>query len=71
MIRPVEMQKALPIELHGGVRAKTTQVWDTLNASRDGDLDRVMELCSALPELSACQYNYTPPIHFALRRLCP
>jgi uncharacterized protein len=67
MIRPVEMHKTLPIELHGGIRAKTTQVWDTLNASRDGDLDRVMELCSALPELSTCQYNYTPPIHFAVR----
>jgi ankyrin repeat protein len=67
MIQPVELRKPLPIALHGGVRATTTQVWQTLSASRDGDLDRVKALCESQPELSTCQYNYTPPLHFAVR----
>ena len=67
MIQPVELRKTLPIELHGGVRATTTDVWNMLSASRDGDVDRVRALCEARPALSTCQYNYTPPIHFAVR----
>jgi ankyrin repeat protein len=38
-----------------------------LCASRDGDLDHVMQLVSRRPELSTCQFNYTPPLHFAVR----
>lgn len=38
-----------------------------LTASRDGDLDRVTQLIARRPELSTCQYNYTPPLHFAVR----
>lgn len=67
MIQPVEMRRTLPIDLHGGVRATTTEVWAVLCASRDGDVDRVKELCSIRPELRTCQYNYTPPLHFAVR----
>jgi ankyrin repeat protein len=67
MIQPVEMRKSLPIGLHGGVRSTTTEVWQTLSASRDGDLDRVKALCAIQSELSTCQYNYTPPLHFAVR----
>jgi hypothetical protein len=67
MIRPVELTRHLPVELHGGVRATTTDVWDVLSASHDGDLERVSAFCEAEPALSTCQYNYTPPIHFAVR----
>jgi hypothetical protein len=67
MIQPVEMRTSLPIGLHGGARTTTTEVWQTLSASRDGDLDRVTALCTGQPELSTCQYNYTPPLHFAVR----
>jgi uncharacterized protein len=67
MIQPVEMKKTLPMDLHGGVRATTTEVWEMLGASRDGDLDRVKRICSIRPELATCQYNYTPPLHFAVR----
>ena len=67
MIQPAEMRKTLPIALHGGVRSTTTEVWQTLCASRDGDLERVKVLCASRPELSTCQYNYTPPLHFAVR----
>lgn len=67
MIQPVEMRNALPMQVHGGVWSTTTEVWDTLVASRDGNLDRVRHLCSRCAELSSCQYNYTPPLHFAVR----
>jgi uncharacterized protein len=67
MIQPVEMQTALPITLHGNVSTTTTEVWETLVASRNGDLGRVRQLISARPELSTCQFNYTPPLHFAIR----
>src|SRR4051812_38025013 len=42
-------------------------VWSMLCASRDGDIDRVKELVSRRPELVRCEYNYTPPLHFAVR----
>src|SRR4051812_31049058 len=67
MIQPVEMQRTLRMTLHGGAVSTTTEVWQTLCAARDGDLDRVMQLVSGRPELSTCQYNYTHPLHFAVR----
>ena len=67
MIKPVEMRQTLPMTLHGGASSTTTEVWDMLCASRDGDLDRVTQLIAGRPGLSTCQYNYTPPLHFAVR----
>ena len=67
MIQPVEMRNTLPMTLHGGASSTTTEVWEMLSASRDGDLDRVMQLISRRPELCTCQFNYTPPLHFAVR----
>jgi ankyrin repeat protein len=67
MIQPVELKKTLPMKLHDGIVSTTTEVWDMLVASRDGDLDRVKELTSRCPALITCQYNYTPPLHFAVR----
>jgi hypothetical protein len=67
MIQPVEMRRTLPMTLHGGTSSTTTEVWEMLVASRDGDLDRVMRLLEQRPELSTCQYNYTPPLHLAVR----
>lgn len=61
------MRKPLPMMLHGGVRSTTSEVWEMLLASRNGNLDRVTELVSQRPGLSTCQYNYTPPLHFAVR----
>jgi ankyrin repeat protein len=46
---------------------KDDEIWEMLSASRAGDLDRVKELVSRRPELARCEYNYTPPIHFAVR----
>jgi hypothetical protein len=67
MIQPIEMQRTLPMTLHGGAASTTSEVWEMLRATRDGDLDRVMQMIAVRPELSTCQFNYTPPLHFAVR----
>ena len=67
MIQLPEMKQSLPMSLHGGSWSTTTQVWEMLSASRDGDLQRVNALIESCPGLSSCQYNYTPPLHFAVR----
>jgi len=55
------------MEISNGVLSTTTHVWNILVASRDGNLQRVKELVHECPELIYAQYNYTPPIHFAVR----
>jgi uncharacterized protein len=67
MIEPVEMRRPLPMTLHGGAMSTTTEVWAMLRACRDGDLERFGQLVAQRPELATCQYNYTPPLHFAVR----
>jgi uncharacterized protein len=67
MIAPVEMRSTRPMTLHGGASSTTTEVWEMLSACRTGDLDRMLQLIATRPELSTCQYNYTPPLHFAVR----
>ena len=67
MIQPVEMAKSLPMELHDGAVSTTTDVWNMLTASKDGDLDRVKELARSCPALITCQYDYTSPLHLAVR----
>jgi hypothetical protein len=67
MIQPVEMHRPLPISLHSGAVSTTIEVWEMLSACRDGDRDRVLQLVAQRHELSTCQFNYTPPLHFAIR----
>jgi hypothetical protein len=67
MLTPIEMQRPLPMTLHGGAKSTTTEVWAMLSACHTGDLTRAQELMTARPELATCQYNYTPPLHFAVR----
>jgi hypothetical protein len=67
MLTPAEMQRTLPMTLHGGLPSTTTEVWAMLSACRAGDLERARELMARRPELATCQYNYTPPLHFAVR----
>ena len=67
MIQPVEMTKTLPMELHDGAVSTTTDVWNILTSSRDGDLDRVKKLAQRCPALITCQYDYTSPLHLAVR----
>lgn len=67
MIQPLEMQETHPIKLHRGGRATTTEVWNMLSASYDGDLDRVAALSEINSGLLTCQYDYTSPLHLAVR----
>ncbi|MBL0938488.1 MAG: ankyrin repeat domain-containing protein [Gemmatimonadaceae bacterium] len=55
------------MSLHDGAIATTAEVWDMLVASRDGDLDRVKDMAESCPALLTCQYDYTSPLHFAVR----
>lgn len=42
-------------------------VWQMLSASRGGALPRVKALAAQCPALLMCQYDYTCPLHFAVR----
>jgi len=53
--------------LSNKVISTTTKVWSILVASRKGDLEVIKQLVDECPELIYAQYNYTPPIHFAVR----
>src|SRR6187551_2348251 len=67
MIQPHEMKLNLPMKLSNEVVSTTTKVWNILVASRNGNLEEVKHLVKECPELIFSQYNYTPPIHFAVR----
>src|SRR6187200_1695325 len=67
MIQPHEMKLNLPMKLSGEIVSSTTKVWNILVASRNGNLEEVKHLVNGCPELVYAQYNYTPPIHFAVR----
>jgi ankyrin repeat protein len=55
------------MHLHGGIVSTTTEVWAMLTASRDGNLDQVKALGQGCPALLTCEYDYTSPLHFAVR----
>jgi len=49
------------------VNSTTKKVWEMLVASRLGDIITIKKLADDCPELLYAQYNYIPPIHFAVR----
>ncbi|NOT49145.1 MAG: hypothetical protein HOP17_15555 [Acidobacteria bacterium] len=67
MIQPPELKLDLPIKLSNRAISTTTKVWNILTASYKGDLDTIKQLVDECPELAYAQYNYAPPIHFAVR----
>lgn len=67
MIQPTELKSELPIEIANGTISTTTKVWAILKASYDCDLRKVKELVDESLDLIYAQYNYAPPIHFAVR----
>lgn len=67
MLQPPELKLNLPIKLANGVISNTSKVWEILAASKEGNLDAIQKLVAECPELIYAQYNYTPPIHFAVR----
>jgi uncharacterized protein len=67
MFRPHELTLNLPVKLSDGVLSTTIKVWEVLTASDEGNIEKVRSLVDECPELAYAQYNYTPPIHFAVR----
>ena len=67
MTQPHEMKLNLPMSVANNVLSTTTKVWEILVASKKGDLSKIKELVAETPELIYAQYNYTPPVHFAVR----
>jgi ankyrin repeat protein len=67
LIRPVELRDERPYTLPDGTVVTTEQVFATFVAALTGDLRGVKRLITAAPGLALVEYNYTPPIHFAVR----
>lgn len=67
MIQPLELKLNLQIEVANGTFSTTAKVWEVLWASYQGDLLKIKTLIEQCPDLSYAQYNYAPPIHFAVR----
>ena len=67
MLKPVEFQTVKPVTLRNGDTVSNSDVWEILCAARDGDLEKIKRLTKESPGLISCEFNYTPPIHFAVR----
>jgi len=66
-IRPFEWRPSQVITLPDGGSAPADTVWSMFLASHAGDVDHVKALVARHPGLARHEYNYTPPIHFAVR----
>ena len=67
LIRPVEMASGKPQTLADGTVVTTDDVYAMFVATRAGDLRAVKQLVERAPAIATVEYNYTPPIHFAVR----
>jgi ankyrin repeat protein len=67
LIRPVELQSGRRYTLADGTVVTTDEVYAMFVAARAGDLAEVRRLIAHEPGLALVEYNYTPPIHFAVR----
>ena len=66
-IRPIELTTSNPVELPDGSFASADDVWAIFAATCEGNVARIAQLVSRYPSLARYEYNYTPPIHFAVR----
>ena len=66
-IRPIELAPSKNVELPSGGYAPSDAAWEMFLAAREGDLAEVESLAKRYPSLERFEYNYTPPIHFAVR----
>ena len=67
LIRPIELTSGRQWQLRDGTSASTDDVFAMFVAARDGDSQTVRRLVADHPLLAVVEYNYTPPIHFAVR----
>jgi ankyrin repeat protein len=66
-IRPLELRSTRVITLPDGGSAPADTVWSMYLAAHAGDLNQVKAFVARHPGLARHQYNYTPPVHFAVR----
>jgi ankyrin repeat protein len=66
-IRPIELRPSQLITLPDGGSAPADIVWSMYLAAHAGDLGHVKALVAKHPGLVRHEYNYTPPVHFAVR----
>lgn len=64
MIKPISLktQNYLP---HG--KGTGEDIWAMICASLEGDITTIQQLVQKNPNLVECEFNYTKPIHFAVR----
>jgi ankyrin repeat protein len=67
LIRPTDLPPGRRYQFGDGTEATTDDVFDIFVASREGDVDAVKRAVARHPALATVEYNYTPPIHFAVR----
>lgn len=67
LIRPAELSPGRRWPLAGGADAATDDVFAMFVAARDGEITTVRRLVARTLALATVEYNYTPPIHFAVR----
>ena len=67
LIRPIELRPGRTYRLQDGAETTTDAVFGMFAAARDGDLTAVKRGLELFPSLATVEYNYTPPIHFAVR----
>ena len=66
-IRPLELRSGRVITLPDGSSAPADTVWSMYLAAHAGDLNQVKALVARHPGLVRHEYNYTPPVYFAVR----
>lgn len=67
LIRPVELSPGRRWTLADGTIVPTDDVFAMFVAAREGDMAAVKRLVAHRPVLATVEYNYTPPMHFAVR----
>ncbi|MGH7679107.1 MAG: ankyrin repeat domain-containing protein [Gemmatimonadaceae bacterium] len=67
MVRPAELEPGRTWDLADGSRVDADVVWTMFVAAREGDVASAKGLIEKHPALALVEYNYTPPIHFAVR----
>jgi len=67
VLKPVELGGRDRIVLPDGRSVEATALWNLFEACRAGDLVAIERLVSQVPGLVRAEYNYTQPIHFAVR----
>jgi ankyrin repeat protein len=67
LIRPVELSSGRNWKLADGTDVPADDVFAMFVAAREGDIATVKRLVTRAPSFATVEYNYTPPIHFAVR----